>query len=152
LSGGFDLLRGMSALAWDFDDTLVGHPAAPAMHGFIAATPQIAHHILTFRAQGAEARIWEDLAAATQVVGRGDFDRAINVDGDLAALIARLRRHRAARLFAGPEGPAERAWRHWKGMICAQLGAAALIDDRTEDVAPGCAAFGILHLHPDVFL
>lgn len=152
MSGGFELLRGMRALAWDFDDTLVGHPAAALMHDFIAANPQIAHHIVTFRSQGAEARIWEELAAATQIVGREHFDRAINVDDNLAALVGRLRRHRASRLFAGPEGPAERAYRHWKGMICAQIGAGALIDDRTDDVAPGCDAFGILHLHPDVFL
>ena len=152
MSGGFELLRGMRAVAWDFDDTLVGHPAAAAMHGFIAANPQIVHHIVTFRSQGAEERIWEDLGRETQLVGPGHFDRAINVDDKLAALVARLRRHRASRLFAGPEGPAERAWRHWKGMICAQIGAMALIDDRTDDVAPGCAAFGILHLHPDAFL
>jgi hypothetical protein len=148
----FELLRGMHALAWDLDDTLIGHPAAPAMYDFIAANPQIAHHIVTFRALGAETRIWTDLAAATQIVGRAHFGRAINVDDNLAGLVARLRRNRASRLFAGPEGPAERAYRHWKGMICAQIGAGALIDDRTDDVTPGCTAFGILHLHPDVFL
>ena len=152
MSGGFELLRGMRAVAWDFDDTLVGHPAADAMHNFIAANPQIVHHIVTFRSQSAQAQIWDDLARQTQRVGKAHFERAINVDDALAALVGRLRRHRASRLFAGPEGPAERAYRHWKGMICAQIGAGALIDDRTDDVAPGCAAFGILHLHPDVFL
>jgi hypothetical protein len=148
----FELLCGQTAIAWDFDDTLVGHQAAPAMYEFIAANPQIAHHIVTFRAQGLQTRIWADLAEATTRIGAVNFGHVINVDDGLAGLVGRLRRHRAARLFAGPEGPAERAYRHWKGLVCSRIGAGVLVDDRAEDVLPGCTAFGIVHLHPDALL
>ncbi len=152
MSEAFDRLRGLPALAWDFDDTLVGHGASPAMHRFIAETPHITHSIVTFRALGSERQIWEDLALETDLLAATHFRHVINIDDGLATLVQRLRRHRHSRLFAGPEGPAERAYRHWKGMVCARIGAIALIDDRTEDVAPGCDAFGIMHLHPDQLL
>jgi len=152
MSDAFERLRGLPALAWDFDETLVGHKASSAMQRFIAETPHIAHSIVTFRALGSQAQIWEDLAAETDLLAKGHFRHVVNIDDNLAMLVQRLRRHRQARLFAGPEGPAERAYRHWKGMVCARIGALALIDDRTEDVAPGCDAFGIIHLHPDQFL
>jgi hypothetical protein len=145
-------LRQCSALAWDFDMTLVGHLAAHAMHRFIADTPHIEHMIVTFRSHGIQHRIWGDLASQGGVLGQKHFSRAINIDDHLADTVQRLRRQRAQRLYAGPDSPAERAYRHWKGMVCAQLGAAVLIDDRTEDVKPGCDAFGIALLHPDIFL
>jgi hypothetical protein len=34
-------------------------------------------------------------------------------------------------------------------MICAQMEATLLVDDRTEDVQPGCQAFGVFLMHPD---
>jgi len=145
-------LQRHAVLAWDFDDTLVGHHASPAMHRYIAHTPQTRHLIITFRAQGLHTRLWNDLAAATRLIGQTHFERAIHLDDHLSDTVQRLRRLRARNLYAGPDSPAERAYRHWKGMICAQIGAGLLIDDRTDDVQPGCAAFGVELLHPDAFL
>ncbi len=148
----FQRLAAQKILAWDFDDTLVGHAASEVMQGFIAANPQTTHLIVTFRSKGSEPTIWRDLATHSTLIGPDHFTHTITIDRHLAETVQRLRRMRAQRLYAGPEAPAERAYRHWKGMICAQLGAAVLIDDRTDDVLPGCDAFGIALLHPDAFL
>ena len=145
-------LRAARRIAWDFDLTLVGHKAGRRMHDFIRATPQTEHLIVTFRSHGAQSMIWEELAQETDTINRNHFSQAFNIDDGLADAAARLRRQRERRVYAGPESPVERAYRHWKGLVCARAGASVLVDDRTEDVAPGCAAFGIVLVHPDVFL
>ena len=156
LATAFAALVPHGAIAWDFDDTLVGHRASVAMHHYIATHPEQTHVIITFRSHTpqseGEAQLWRDLAQATSLVDASHFAAVMTVDGHLADTIQRLRRLRAKRLFAGPECAMERAYRHWKGMICAKLGARVLIDDRADDVQPGCDAFGVLYLHPDVFL
>ncbi len=144
-------LHAANRIAWDFDLTLVGHKAGRKMHEFIRATPQTEHLIVTFRSHGMQHAIWEDLAQETDAVNRTHFSNAFNIDDGLADAAARLRRQRERRVYAGPESPVERAYRHWKGLVCARAGASVLVDDRTEDVAPGCAAFGIVLVHPDVF-
>lgn len=148
---GFARLESHAVIAWDFDDTLIGHPASVAMHAYIAANPQQRHLIVTFRAQD-EARLWQELADATAHLTAQHFHGARLIDLHLADNVQRLRRLRARRLYAGPLAPAERAYLHWKAMVCAQERASLLIDDRTEDVQPGCDAFGIELLHPDRLL
>jgi hypothetical protein len=93
--------------------------------------------------------VWRDLASVTDQISVQHFAGLHTIDVHLADTVQRLRRLRARRLYAGPDSPAERAYRHWKGMICAQFGATILIDDRSEDVQPGCDAFGVALLHPD---
>ena len=145
-------LDGASRIAWDFDLTLVGHKAGRVMHDFIRATPHVEHLIVTFRSHGNQALIWHDLAKETDTIGPSHFTGTFNIDDALADATSRLRRQREKLLFAGPETPAERAYRHWKGLVCARNGASILVDDRIEDVEPGCSAFGIVLIHPDAFL
>ena len=145
-------LRTARRIAWDFDLTLVGHQAGRVMHDFIRSTPHIEHLIVTFRSHGSQSVIWDELSRETDLVGRNNFLCIYNIEDNLAETTARLRRQRERRLYAGPDSPAERAYRYWKGLVCAKVGASILVDDRTEDVAPGCMAFGIVLIHPDAFL
>jgi hypothetical protein len=147
----FAELRRHAVIGWDLDMTLLGHPAAAAMHDFIRATPDIRHLIVTFRANGTQERIWSDLAAQPHSAGPTSFAAVLTIDDALASGFQRLHRHRAAGLYAGPHSPTEIAYLSWKGQACASWGASVLIDDMTEHVSLGCTTHGIELRHPDVF-
>ncbi len=132
--------------------TLLGHAASPALHDFIRNNPQTRHLIITFRAHGAQAEIWSDLARVTGTADPACFAAVVNIDDDLAAHFQRLARHRKAGLFAGPLAPAELAYLTWKGRICAEHGATVLIDDMTEHVRRGCELHGVALFHPNALL
>lgn len=146
------LLAGHDIIAWDFDETLVGHVASQGLHEFIAAHPDRSHVIVTFRMRSTEAQLWADLAAATDLIGRQHFNGIAMMEDRLAEAAQRLGRNRRQGLFAGPLAPAERDWKLWKGEACLLLGASVLVDDRHADVAEGCARHGIALLHPDQFV
>jgi hypothetical protein len=148
----FAILSGHAVIAWDLDMTLLGHQASPALHNFIRSNPQARHLIITFRAHGAQAEIWSDLAAATGTADPSCFAAVVNIDDELAGHFQRLARQRHAGLFAGPLAPAELAYLTWKGRICAEHGATVLIDDMTEHVRRGCEMHGVALLHPDTLI
>ena len=143
----FAVLHDHAVIAWDLDDTLVGHRAAQAMAAYIRATPEKRHVIVTFRGASQRDRVWRDLAP----LDRSHFAALETTDDAEAALVQRLLRQRARGLLAGPETAEETAYLHWKGRVCARLGASVLVDDMTELVRQGCAAHDILLLHPDRF-
>ena len=143
----FAELRRHAVIAWDLDDTLIGHPASPALHAFIRATPDIRHLIVTFRSHRVAETIWRDLKGPEREL----FFAAETIDDEVAAQYQRLHRQRATGLFAGPLCAAELVYLLWKGAVCARRGAGVLVDDLTEQVRLGCARHGIVLLHPDAF-
>ena len=145
----FDRLRGHAVIAWDLDDTLLGHPASHAMHDFIRANPQIRHVIVTFRAAGGQERVWRDLGPN---VSAQSFAGLEMIDETLSQSYSRLWRQRRGHLFAGPETRLESEYLAWKGSVCARWGARVLIDDMTAQVRQGCEIHGVTLLHPDVFM
>jgi hypothetical protein len=146
----FAVLRGHAVIAWDLDDTLLGHAASAAMHDFIRTTPGIRHLIVTFRATPNLASIWADLAGVSMT--EASFVVAETIDETLSAAFLRLQRSRRAGLFAGPLTQLELIYLGWKGAVCSSWGATVLIDDMTEHVRRGCETHGVLLLHPDMFV
>jgi hypothetical protein len=142
-----DRLRRYRCIGWDLDDTLIGHPASPAMHDFIRTTPEITHLIITFRT--AADSVWPDLARAAVALPPSCFKTVETMDPALAAGFLRLQRQRQLGLYAGPMAFCELEYRSWKGRTCARHGAELLIDDMTDHVSPGCERHGITLLHPD---
>lgn len=147
----FDELRRHRTIGWDLDLTLIGHPASPAMHDFIRATPEIRHLIVTFRSHGAQNHIWSDLAGVDGAPPPSCFAGVVNIDDAIVQAFRRINQHRTSGHYTGPLSPAEALYRSWKGRMCAQWGATILIDDMTEYVALGCTLHGIELLHPNRF-
>lgn len=143
-------------MAWDLDGTLVGHPASPLLHRFIRATPRIRHVIVTFRTGAGCGDPWAELAAYTGAPGRTHFERVITSRDDGWAELAAACRGASARRGLGrwfrPVPDAERAYRHWKGLVCHRHGLTALVDDFTPMVAEGCRRHGVALFHPGDFL
>lgn len=130
-------------IAWDFDDTLIGHPYSRKMVEFIRENPYgQEHHIVSFRSHGMELNFERDLLAEHgELADISLFAKLHNLPDKLyegSALGQGL-------ILSREEDPTV----EWKGMICNQIGATVLIDDMTDQVARGCDKYGVLHIHPD---
>lgn len=147
---GFERLRRHRCIGWDLDNTLLDHPASPAMHDFIRAAPDITHLIITFRTS--QATIWSDLAQLANAAPPSCFAAVETMDPALSASFLRLQQQRQRGLYAGPMAFCELEYRSWKGRVCARHGAGLLIDDMTEHVSPGCERHAITLLHPDALV
>ena len=139
-------------IAWDLDGTLLGHPASPLLHRFIAATPRIRHVIITFRNRRRDGYPWAELARYRDGPGCEAFEGVVFVED--AAIEEFARSHRASpwRLGGLLAPSVARRCREWKGAVCSRHGLTALVDDKTAMVAAGCRRFGIELFHPDGFL
>lgn len=122
-------------IAWDFDDTLIGHVNSHRFHHYIRNNPQQEHHIVTFRDDEWATMIERDLEEVG-LLKREDFTGVHNfLDKDrFRGIILNLN-----------DDPTM----NWKGLKCSEIGATILIDDMTDHVIKGCDKHGIIHIHPD---
>lgn len=124
-----DYLANFKRIGWDVDDTLIGNRNADEIADYIRTNPVgQKHFIITFRSHGMQHRVFSDLEAygldSTHFVSLTNCPDAV---------------------YEAQGEP----YREWKGSICAKLGIEVLVDDDTENVAPGCDKHGIKHIHPD---
>ena len=124
-----DYLANFKRIGWDVDDTLIGSHHADEIADYIRANPlDQEHFIITFRSHGMQHRVFRDLEAYG--LDRTHFVSLTNCPD------------------AVYEAQGE-PYREWKGSICAEFGIEVLVDDDTENVAPGCDKHGVAHIHPD---
>jgi 8-oxo-dGTP pyrophosphatase MutT (NUDIX family) len=143
------LLAAHHAIGWDFDGTLIGHPASPMLHGFIRATPERRHVIVTFRTHELRAALPRDLAAIPGAPPISAFAAVESIPDALWLAFEEDRQRREAGALHGPLTAAERAYVEWKGATCRRLGLTVLVDDDAEHVGPGCEAHGVALVRPD---
>lgn len=139
-------------IAWDFDGTLVDHPASPLLHRFIREHPHIRHVIITFRTHGAESRVWSELAQHGTAPSRSCFERILNVPDEIWEQVRDRRQRLGLARHLLPASAAEQQYRCWKGWACREHAMTALVDDMTAAVAPGCRKYGVALFHPKDFL
>jgi hypothetical protein len=140
----FEQLRGYRNLAWDFDDTLVGHSLSEEFWRFIRVNPyQQTHHIITMRSHGLETRMFAELEWRDTMLDESHFEHVINVSNDLYESYEQARRHDML--------TDQHPYFHFKGEMCREIGAEVLIDDMEASAISklGCDRFGIRHIHPD---
>lgn len=141
----FDTLKDFASVAWDFDDTLIGHPKSPHFWRFIRLNPYAQHHhIITMRSHGLEYFMFDELEKHKSGLDRMHFDKIINVPN---ALYEQFHR---AKVLKTPLHQ-NHDYFMFKGEQCKAIGAQVLIDDM-EAVGlsqRGCDLHGILHIHPD---
>lgn len=140
-------LCGHKAIAWDFDDTLVGHPNAPIMHRFIAQNPHLRHVIVTFRTHGMQDRIFDELGRYRTAPPESAFEAVINISDRRWEDFHKKQKQNISYAFG--LSPEEKYYLEWKGMVCRDNGLTVLVDDDTENVRLGCERYHIVHLHPD---
>jgi len=139
-------------IAWDFDGTLIGHPASALLHRFIQEHRAIRHVILTFRTHGAERLVWSELAQHRTAPDRTCFDGVLNIADEIWEEV-RARRERLGFVrHLLPCSGTERRYKRWKGWACRRHGLTALVDDMPAAVAAGCRRHGVALFHPKDFL
>ncbi len=138
-------------IAWDFDGTLVGHPASPLLHQFIREHRGIRHVIVTFRSHGTESLVWSELARHRSAPDRACFDGVLNVPDAMWEQV-RDRRQRLGLARRLLPSLSERQYKTWKGRACREHAITALVDDMTATVAAGCRRYGVALFHPNDFL
>lgn len=135
-----ELLVGARKIGWDFDETLIRHPASTAFWDYIASNPhQQEHFIITFRTSYLLDSIWFDLAREGSGLQSHHFEGVHGVPEPLYY-----------GFVAGTE--LRSGYMNWKGKKCRNLGIQILIDDATDHVITGCSRYGINHFHPDEFI
>ena len=139
-------------IAWDFDGTLVDHPAAPLLHRFIRRHRQIRHVIVTFRTKAMANQVWSELGRFPGAPDRSCFDAVINIPGETWNDVRMARERWGLMRHLLPHSAAEARCRRWKGLVCRDHGLTALVDDMTAMVAAGCRAYDVALFHPADFL
>jgi hypothetical protein len=139
-------------IAWDFDGTLVDHPASPLLHQFIRAHRGIRHVIITFRTHGMESLVWSELARHRAAPPRSCFDGVLNVPDEMWERVSDRRKRLGLVRHLVPPFAAELQYRRWKGWACQKHAITALVDDMPAMVASGCRRYGIALFHPKDFL
>lgn len=137
----FETLRDYRVIAWDMDDTLIGHPNSEAFWRFIRENPyNQTHHIVTMRSHGMEQRIFSDLEMFGSDLERHHFGEIVNIPNSLFEEFQRSSDIDPAHPFFT-----------FKGRACARLDAEVLIDDmEAKGISKrGCDEHGIEHIHPD---
>jgi len=139
-------------IGWDFDGTLVGHPASSILHEFIRSRRAVRHVIITFRTGSAVARVWDDLAQYATAPDRSCFAQVLSIpDAALSDYVASRERQSSMRHLLS-SSPAEQLCRHWKGKVCSEHNLTALVDDMTAFVAAGCRRYDVALFHPNAFV
>lgn len=139
-------------IAWDFDGTLVDHPASPLLHQFIREHRAIRHVIITFRTNGTENLVWSELARHRTAPDRSCFDGILNVPDEMWEKVRDRRKRLGLARHLVPHSSSELEYRRWKGWACREHSITALVDDMTAMVASGCHRYGVALFHPKVFL
>src|SRR4051812_45906017 len=139
-------------IGWDFDGTLIGHPASPILHDFIRSRRNIRHVIVTFRAGYQAGRIWDDLALYGTAPGRSCFDQVLCIPNEAIAEYAASRERLGFMRHLLSPSRAEQQCRQWKGQVCSEIGLTALVDDMTGFVAAGCRRYDVALFHPSAFV
>jgi hypothetical protein len=145
-------LRSHLDIAWDFDGTLLDHPASPLMHRFIRENRHIRHVIVTFRSHGTEDLVWSELGRHRSAPDRACFDGVLNVPDEMWETVRDRRKRLGFARHLMPHSSAEQRYREWKGWACWQHGLTALVDDMPAMVAAGCLRYGVALFHPKDFL
>lgn len=137
------------AIAWDFDGTLIDHPASLRMHQFILDHPEKRHVIVTFRTHGWQNTIFEELHRKyPDAPGRDSFDGVHNISDRAWEKFSVADERRTHGFLDGPLTLWEAYYVQWKGRTCHRLGLPVLVDDDTKNVVPGCDKFGIIYVNP----
>lgn len=143
-------LERYKAIAWDFDGTLIEHPKSPLMHEYIIAHPEKTHAIITFRSHGWQRRVWDEMYDLYPDAPERDcFAGVYNVSDRAFERYDETKRLRALGRYRGPMTPWERYYIQWKGLVCKLRDLPVLVDDREDEVLPGCEKYGIHYVHPD---
>jgi hypothetical protein len=154
----FSILDQHSAIAWDFDNTLVDHAKSEAIHKYIRRHPEKRHVIVTFRSFGWQHEIWEILAKYLDAPPREAFDGLINIDDGrfypaeptAGPHVDHARLHDALRTINDRVFITDVAsYIEWKGGVCREHGLTVLVDDMREHVIAGCERHGICYINPD---
>lgn len=140
------------AIGWDFDGTLIDHPAARLMHRFIRATPERRHVIITFRTGGMLRDLGRDLRRYRSAPPMSAFESVHAIDHEAWEQFMMAEWQRKAGILKGPITEIEDTYVNWKGQQCRELGVPVLIDDNLPHTKPGCERYGIRLIHPDQFL
>lgn len=145
-----DRLLTYAAIGWDFDGTLIDHSNSERIHEFIRQQVGKRHFILTFRSHGYQNSVFTEMRRSYPLAPGPDcFADMLNISDSAWENFDQAERQRRADQISGPLTPAERYYVEWKAMVCHRLGIPVLIDDRREQVLPGCKKYGIDYLHPD---
>lgn len=139
-------------IAWDFDGTLIDHPAAPLLHRFIREHRGIRHVIVTFRTHGTENLVWSELARYQTAPDRGCFDGVLNIPDEIWEEVRDRRKRLGFARHLLPRSLAEVRYREWKGWACRAHNLTALVDDMPAMVAGGCRRYDVALFHPKDFL
>ncbi len=145
-------LRPFRGIAWDFDGTLIDHPACETLHAIILAHPDKRHVIVTFRTQKMLQNIARDLSAYPHAPPLSAFTEVRGISERRWEMFEWARMQRLSGVLQGPPTHDEEYYVEWKGAMCRQLGLRVLVDDNTAHAQPGCLRHGITLLHPDQFI
>jgi len=145
-----DELEQFTAIAWDFDGTLIDHPKSPLMHAFINEHPEKQHVIITFRSHGMEKTMFYEMGAKyPNAPAKDQFDAVFNISDRAWAGFTNAQAQRSSGRLEGRLTPWEMYYVNWKGLVCSLRHLPVLVDDKSADVMPGCEKYGIEFVHPD---
>ena len=145
-----DRLLTYAAIGWDFDGTLIDHHNSERIHAFIRQHVSKRHLILTFRSHGYQNRMFVEMRLRYPQAPHPEcFADVINISDVAWENFDEADRQRRLHQLSGPLTQAETYYVEWKAMICHRLAIPVLIDDRRDQVLPGCKRYGIDYLHPD---
>jgi hypothetical protein len=146
-----NILNQFNRIAWDFDGTLINHPNSPMLHKYIKNTPEKTHIIVTFRSHGMQNNIFNDLKIYKTAPDPKLFQHIYNISNKAFEEFQITTYKRKIGIITGELTSEELYYINWKGMICKNFNFPVLIDDKTEDVLPGCKIHDIKLFHPDQF-
>lgn len=150
MAHGFDRLLTYDAIGWDFDGTLIDHPKSGIIHEFIRRHPGKRHLILTFRTHGFQRQMFREMRDRyPDAPDAGCFHDVLNIANRAWVEFNAIAEQRLLQRYCGPLTKAERFYIEWKGMVCHRLRVPVLVDDRREQVLPGCTKYHIGYMHPD---
>jgi hypothetical protein len=142
-------LLAYAAIGWDFDGTLIDHPKSPLIHEFIRRHPAKKHIIVTFRTHGLQRQMYREMRDRYPDAPNLDcFHDMLNI-ADRAWIEFTAAAEQRLKGFNGPLTKAERYYVEWKAMVCHRLGVPVLVDDRRDQVLPGCTKYNVAYMHPD---
>lgn len=138
-------------LAFDFDDTLVGHRHSEAMWDFIKTNPYgQKFSIVTMRSHGMEKWMFHILGQHGSGLTESHFEHVLNVPDEIFATGSNHPSFNGGLILNVADHP----YSFWKGKVCSEIGADVLIDDMENGSVSmaGCRRYNIPHIHPDDLL
>ena len=147
---GIDRLLAYDAIGWDFDGTLIEHAKSGLIHQFIRSQPGKRHIVLTFRSHGLQRQMFREMRMQyPEAPGTDCFHDVINIADRAWTAFNEIAEQRLRKQYSGPLTKAELFYVEWKAMVCHRLRVPVLVDDRRDQVLPGCIKYGIAYVHPD---